>query len=332
MSKTTIDIVEKYLIILQKIMKLPLRLFYFFVGKFLYRDDRMTIMLHNCFPSYRSAFKETMNQFYRILRKSSSYDIQGIIIEPTNLCNLHCRHCTPQGLPNEKKGYMSFELFKKILDDNPQITGLILTRNGEPMLHPHIFDMIAYAHRKNIYVILYTNGMLLDDEKINELFESNLDELNFSLEGIDEFYRYNRGKDYSVLKSIIKRILEERNKRKTALKIGINTVVVEDPAHAQGVKRAWGGVVDHITFESLMGKRAVPRHSPCRTLWRNLAITWDGNVLPCCVDMEGKLIVGNVNDKSLKEIFNSLQLREIRKRHLNGDFPSICKYCDSHFG
>jgi len=61
-------------------------------------------------------------------------------------------------------------------------------------------------------------------------------------------------------------------------------------------------------------------------------VAWNGDAVPCCVDMGNKLIMGNANDRALKEIYNGPPAKEIRKRHIAGNYPDICKYCDPYFG
>jgi len=275
---------------MQDIKKLPLRLFYYAVGKLYREDHKIAMRLFRYFPTYRSSLVEIVNQLHRVFRRTSSCDVQGVQIEPTNICNLRCRHCTTQKGPNKtKKGFMSLELFKKIIDDNPQITCLILTLNGEPLVHRKIFDMIRYARDKGIYVSIYTNGMLLNDKNIPRIFESGLSEITFSMEGIGEYYEHNRGKPYEKIESIINKVLEERNKRGSPLIVVVNATFDEDIRHANIVKETWEGIVDYVMFEPLMGGSREQRTIPCRTLWRNLVVMWNGDVVPCCVDMYGNV-------------------------------------------
>jgi radical SAM protein with 4Fe4S-binding SPASM domain len=84
--------------------------------------------------------------------------------------------------------------------------------------------------------------------------------------------------------------------------------------------------------EPLMGKKSLPRTAACKTLWRNIAIAWDGRVVPCCIDMEETLLLGNLQHMSIKEIINGTEARKIRRKHLQGNYPDVCKYCDPHFG
>ncbi|MCX5905215.1 MAG: radical SAM/SPASM domain-containing protein [Proteobacteria bacterium] len=316
----------------KSIQTFPLKIFYQLVGLVFYEGDKVKRQLYPYFPTYRAALGEIMNQFCRLFHKTSTYTVQGVLIEPTNFCNLKCRHCSVQNRKDIKRGYLEFDLFKKIIDTSPQLTCIILTRNGEPFLHPRIFDMIAYARQKKIHVSLYTNGILLDDTKINGIFESDLNEINFSMEGIDDYYQYNRGKDYSILASNITHVLRHRDQRKSALTVGINVAITEDSSHLPAIQQQWQHVVDYIMVEPLMGKGGKQRTAPCRTLWRNLVIGWDGEAVPCCVDMLNSLVLGNVKQQTLAEIINGENARKLRKMHLMKNFPLVCKYCDEHFG
>lgn len=312
------------------ISKLPLYLFYVAVGKIYNDDARISQRLFDFFPTYRSAFGELQNQLHRVCRRETSYDVQGLLIEPTNICNLKCQHCTMQIIPNDKKGFMNFDLSKRILDENPQLKCIILMRNGKPFAHSRIFDMIRLARDRNIYVSLYSNGMLLNSENIPYIFESGLNEIMFSMEGIGEYYEYNRGKPYDEIKSIINLVLEEKKKRNAQLTVGINATIVDDTQHTDAVKKEWDNIVDFVIIEPVIGGNKERRHSPCRTLWRNLVVTWDGNVVPCCVDMSNTLSLGNANSQSLREIFNGPEVKALRKRHLHGNFPKVCSFCYSY--
>lgn len=272
-----------------------------------------------------------MNQWRRICGKDISYAVQGVVVEPTNACNLKCKHCTAQGA-SEDIGYMDMALYKKILKEHPLITSMILTRNGEPFLHPNICEMIEEARARGIYVIVYTNGTLLDDGMIEKIFNSGLNELNFSLEGTGRYYNENRGADYEKCAAVIKKVLQRRNQIGSRMKIGINTVITEDNDNGADVEREWGGVVDYITHEPLMGQRSLLRKSACRTLWRNAVVAWNGDVSVCCSDMHNRLKIGNAQDNTLSEIYNGPMARSLRQRHLKKDFPDICQYCHPHFG
>ena len=93
-------------------------------------------------------------------------------IDPCNLCNFRCRFC-PTGHPQllrkvkRPRGAMKFDLFCKIIDDlhafPDKIKRLYLYHEGEPLLNPHLPDMVGYAKQSDIAesIQITTNGALL---------------------------------------------------------------------------------------------------------------------------------------------------------------------------
>lgn len=89
-------------------------------------------------------------------------------VELTNHCNLRCIFCGQQAMTREK-GYMSEEIFKKIVDECAEYsTPIRMIRWGEPFLHPKIFEFCEYAKSKGLWVHITTNGLLLDDKKLKD--------------------------------------------------------------------------------------------------------------------------------------------------------------------
>ena len=120
----------------------------------------------------------------RILYMIPDYPSQAQI-EITNRCNLTCKMC-PRDYFNLLKEDMPLETFKKIVDRIENITLLTLTGWGEPLVHPHIFEMITYCKERSHKVKLTTNGTLLSSEMRQRVFSSGLDEITISLESINK--------------------------------------------------------------------------------------------------------------------------------------------------
>jgi len=162
---------------------------------------------------------------------------------------------------------------------------------------------------------------------------SGLDEIIFSLEGTGEEYEKNRGVPYGELKRNMEYLIQKRDESGSDLKICINVARIGDADRYIGkIRNEWGGRVDHIDIEPLIGAECPPRKRSCRTLWRNAAIRWDGTVFPCCIDMNGSLAIGDLNKNTLKEIFNGQKAVSLRRSHLKKEFPNVCKTCDELFG
>ena len=107
-------------------------------------------------------------------------------VELTNTCNLRCTMCPNSSPTGAKRGFMSFDTYKKIIDQCANhVYDINLAHRGESLLHDRIDDMIAYAKQMGIATRLNTNATLLTEEKSRNLIESGLDFISFSFDGVD---------------------------------------------------------------------------------------------------------------------------------------------------
>lgn len=133
-------------------------------------------------------------------------------IEVTNDCRLGCAIC-PRKIMKREIGYMEFDLFKRIVD---QMAGygleLNLSMYGEPLLHPSLTEMIAYAKSQGIEVTLYTNGLHLNEEMSKVLVKAELDYLIFNLmSGTAKTYQEITGsKEYEKVTKNIEDFIKQR--------------------------------------------------------------------------------------------------------------------------
>ena len=134
-----------------------------------------------------------MGFFYRkiydiaINKKLKKFKLSDMIvtIEPSNVCNSACLMC-PYPKMTRPKEVMSMELFKRIVDDCVQngISKFNLNFYNEPFLDPMIFERIEYLKSKNVRIQLFSNGSVLDDNKIDRIIESGLNDIRFSIDGV----------------------------------------------------------------------------------------------------------------------------------------------------
>ena len=106
-------------------------------------------------------------------------------IELTNRCNLACIQCLrSRGLKPYALGDMDFEDYKKILAQFPYVTNLCLNGFGEPMMHAQFFDVVAYTRRERPWckIGIYSNGMLIDEEKAYQLMDCGVTEVDISID------------------------------------------------------------------------------------------------------------------------------------------------------
>lgn len=294
------------------------------------------------------------NDFIRrtILKKKISFVFPiRFNIEPTNYCNLHCSMC-PREL-NRPFGYMDFNLFQKVIDESILYgKRLIITINkdGEPLLHPELPRMIKYAKdKKAAYKInFYTNGILLTEEKSLDLIKSGLDTIHISIDAFtNETYRkIKNSQKFETVEENVKRFVELKKKlhSKTPLVIAkiIHTPDTKDEISLFANKwkqiadfieigeyHTWNGTLNDTSLsEQHEAKQRIKRY-PCTFLWYNPVILWDGRVTTCCVDYQGKGILGDLKEESLAKIWQGDTLRNLRIAHLKENYGSVplCSNC-----
>jgi radical SAM protein with 4Fe4S-binding SPASM domain len=269
-------------------------------------------------------------------------------IEPTNHCNLKCVMCPNKDLKKEDKGFMEFDLFKKIIDEVSEFAfDVHLLHRGESLIHRDFFRMAKYAHDKNLIVKFHTNGTLLDEEKAYKLIESGISQFSFSFDGYDkdtyENIRVNGDFDKTVGNII--RFLEIKKKLKSKKPYTI-LELINFPDHRiksnktqkkEFLNKFKGLPLDRLEIKEfhnwggeVLGQRNQKNYAPCTFLWHALIIFWDGSVLPCTQDFFGYYILGNVRDSSVKEIWNNEKMLHLREKALHQDIGDLktCSQCD----
>ncbi|MBI2470450.1 MAG: radical SAM protein [Planctomycetes bacterium] len=287
-----------------------------------------------------------------ILQRKISFDFPlRLNIEPTNYCNLSCSMC-PREL-NRPFGYMTINLFKKIINESIQYgKRLIVTINkdGEPLLHPELPAMIEYAKdKKTAYKInFYTNGILLTETKSLELIKSGLDAIHISIDAFtnETYKKVKNCQKLDVVEENVKKLIELKKKLHSKVPLVI-AKIIHTPDTQNEIKpfvNKWRGIADfveigefHTWDGTLYGSnqfnpnnqfKGITRY-PCTFLWYNPVILWDGRVTTCCVDYQGKGIIGDINEDLLARIWKGSTLQKIRMAHLEGRYDSVllCNKC-----
>ncbi len=297
--------------------------------------------------------------FKRSIHKGLPY---FLTIEPINQCNLHCSECpTGQNTLARSKGKITFDLYKKIIDENyKNLIYLQLYFQGEPFLHPDFIAFVRYAVEKNIYTVTSTNAHFLDDETCEQIIQSGLDKLIISLDGLDQpiYSSYRIGGNIDQVKEGVERLIKIKNRLKSRTPfIVLQTLVLKNNEHQLNEIKEYGRSigVDKIEFKSAQfynfenGNPLLPKqkkhsryvqqqngtytiknklHNKCFRMWSGGVITWDGYLIPCCFDKDAKYTFGNLKDHSLKNIFKNKIYNEFRKTILtNRKTIDICRNC-----
>ena len=302
----------------------------------------------------------------RILGHPVVYGMPAAVsIEPTNRCNLHCPEC-PSGTNELSRaaGFMDLPKFRSILDElSPELAWLTMYFQGEPYLHPGFFDFILYARLKNIYVSSSTNGHFLDKKNAEATVGSGLNRLIISVDGTDQktYETYRVGGSLNTVREGIRNLAQARKSAgsKTPEIIIQFLVLRSNQDQLRDIRRKgleWGGdkvevksaqFNDFINGNPLMPdegkysrytgrgtyriKNTLPDH--CFRMWSSCVISWDGKVVPCCFDKDAEHMLGKINERSFREIWEGLGYYEFRQMILKQRKTiNICRNCTEGIG
>lgn len=273
-----------------------------------------------------------------------------LYMELTNVCNFQCIMCpNGKGLMKREKGFMDYELAKKIIDEMaPHVGTIVLHVWGESLLHPRIFDIIKYCHKYNVRTELSTNTSLLDENVIKGLIDSGLSVIYLCIDGATkETYEYIRKNgDYEEAVNNVKDFLrvKKENDSKTPF-INLQIIVMnETKKEIEMFKEQWSKKVDRINVKPLdtwggqipeinvlknNGDNKPMKRFHCPNLWYHVHIYFDGSIVCCDRDFDARYPLGNVKEGVMKA-WNGSKMQELRKKHIEhslSDVPS-CGNCN----
>jgi radical SAM protein with 4Fe4S-binding SPASM domain len=278
-------------------------------------------------------------------------------IELTNVCNFKCLMCpTGTGIAKRKKGFMSEEIFSRLFDElKTNRTPVRFIGWGEPLLHQNLTDILATCRKSGMLTHLNTNGLLLDNTMMEQFIGIPLNSLKFSFQGIDrKSYREMRNRDYfNDLIDKIRTLYQLRRKEPYPFIHVSTTITYETPEQAQKFRHLVEPFVDLVTIgrttmefidpdEACLSmeesgrlrhliklESVVKKHPVCPEVFNVLSVNWDGSVSACCTDFDNRMIVGNIAEQSLYEIWHSKKMNTYRKllAGMKHDLLDICRNC-----
>ncbi len=273
-----------------------------------------------------------------------------VLIDTVSFCNLRCSMCFHKDM-SRKKGFMSWELFTKIIDEiavTDKTVRVWMVFFGEALLlkkkKPTIFEMISYAKSKGLTdVVLNSNGALLDEASAVKLIDSGLDAIYFGVDAFtaETYAKLRVGADYEQTVKNISFLLEYQQKTdlKTP-KVFVQFVEMErNRDEKEDFIRFWsekGAIVKIRPMVSWAGMVQAPNLTldnrdrwPCHWAMQTMSIAHDGRVVTCAVDLDARFVAGDITRQSLKEVWTG-KLRELRALHRTGAFdalPANCRDC-----
>jgi len=275
-----------------------------------------------------------------------------ISVDPSSICNFKCKFCYQSSGKMKNKGIMKWSTYKKIISDIKEfdrpIKTLRLYAFGEPLINPLFPDMIKHAKQENICerIDTTTNGSLFHPKLNRDIINSGIDRINISVEGVDEKSYLN----FSKCKINFNRFADNishlyQNKGECIIFIKINGDIINKEEQDKFLE-IFTPISDGIAIEHLINcwpdfnvngvnkevgiyGQPLKEVKACPYIFYSFCIHYDGEISACFLDWNKKLIIGDINNKSVKELWNGKVLNTSRKMMLSGfrcRLP-ICSNC-----
>lgn len=274
-----------------------------------------------------------------------------IFIDPSSACNFKCTFCMNQKIKSPH--IMNMGLFKKIIDNLQEFEDKVKTIRlygfGEPLLNKYFCDMVRYAKSSNkvVNVDTTTNASLLNTELIKDLVDSRIDRINISIEAMDtDKYRKFTQNNNVAYEDIVKKIEELfKLKKDTVVFIKIDGDYLSEEEKDNFIntfsKISDGCDIEHTMncwrdFEVKEVNKVVGIYGQplkevmvCPYVFYSFLIHSDGCASICFLDWNKKLLIGDVNNNSVKslwedKVFNDFRVMMLNKKRKDND---ICRDC-----
>jgi radical SAM protein with 4Fe4S-binding SPASM domain len=298
-------------------------------------------------------FNKYLIKINKALKNQYSFGLPtNLLIEPTNTCNLKCPGCpTGAGILTRPKGYMSFQNFKKIINEISHSLEMVMLWNyGEPLLNKDIFKMIKYAREKDIRVVTSTNAHFLPGN-IDNLINSKISKIIVSLDGASQktYEKYRQNGNFHKVVQSIEELCQKKDKN---LVVELQFIIMRHNEHeAPKIKKLAKKLnVDRLSLKSVWFldkrlrekykdllpqnpkyKRKLEQSGYCIRPWYHMTIQWNGDAAPCCYDANCTINLGNVFKEGVRGIWNGKKFqkfRKIMKRQYHGEkILQICNKC-----
>lgn len=266
-------------------------------------------------------------------------------IEITNVCNLRCSFCPGTGRKGE---FMTPERFRRLAEKlRGHVKYLYLHVMGEPMLHPRLGELLAIAADLDFRTCLTTNGMLLGERGDAVLAARGVHKVSVSLHsaegnGMGELTEYlssvwdfsRQASEAGVICALRLWNLggaEARNREiLTFLEERLGAWPLELPQPRRGSwklgERLYLEQAERFDWPDMEAAETGTRF--CLGLREQIAVLCDGTAVPCCLDHEGDVPLGNLLEQSLEEILAGPRARALVRGFSEGR-PSeeLCRRC-----
>ncbi len=275
-----------------------------------------------------------------------------IYIEISNVCNLQCTFC-PEVVRGKK--FMDPALFERTAKAAVPLTDVVCFHlMGEPLLHPQFESYLKFCGELGLRVELTTNGILLDEKRSEALLDPTLTQINFSLQSFESNFPDRDNSEYlQKIFNFTRQALEKRPNLYINYRLWNEGADGASESNARIIEKIRSGLniefkpendLDRQKAAQIKGRLYLHRDvrfewphpsQPvratkgfCHGLSSHIGILADGTVVPCCLDKEGVINLGNCGSNRLGQIINTPRAQAIRDGFRNRILvEDLCQKC-----
>lgn len=277
-------------------------------------------------------------------------NFKRIYLEISNICNVQCSFCP---IVERDKHKMSLEEIERIFRDIEGYTQEVcLHLMGEPTAYSELSEVLKLAESFKFKINLTTNGLLIKRFQKVFLESSSLRQVNFSLQAYKDNFPQ---KSLSLYLNSIFNFVEDALSNRPELYINFRLWNIgsgdENIEIFEAIEKRFQISINknvdvgfnksknltgrlYLHFDSrfewpkITGK-ILSDQGRCHGLKSHIGIHADGSVVPCCLDKEANINLGNIHQSKMRDIISSPLAKEIKKGFDNGHLiHDLCKRCD----
>ena len=273
-----------------------------------------------------------------------------IYLEISNICNVQCSFCP---VVEKDKKLMDIIEFENALKQVAPLTEIVcLHLMGEPLAHPQFLKILAICEAYNTQIDLTTNGILIKKYKDAIINSKCVRQVNFSLQAFKDNFPNRDITPYLLpIFDFVKAAHEIKPELYTNFRLWNQQSNAADNEDIFIKIETYFGITINRNIEvgAIKSKNICNRlylHVDSRFEWpsfllphqgtqgrchgtvNHIGIHADGSVVPCCLDKNAVINLGNVKEQSLSDIINSERFKNMRNGFLNGVLvEDFCQHC-----
>lgn len=304
-------------------------------------------------------FGDSFRTYRQDYRRSLNYDKTGYIppfpltvqIELVNRCNLTCIMCYTDNHKRDK-ATMTIATIDNLLNECRQneVPAFVIGMGSEALLYKNIREVVSKVREAGVMdVFLGTNATLLTEKMSEFIVDQRVARVEISLDAAtpETYLKIRRKNELPLVDANVRKLVEVKRRKGSTLPIIRLCFCVqpENVGERQMFEDKWRDYVDYIDFQEMVDFSSVNAliakdydnipglsemqvaDTHCAYPFNSLNVWANGDVTPCCTFYGQALVLGNIADRNLKDIWQGKEIKRIRHELISGELNPACRVC-----